>query len=278
MPNVCIACVKPLLKNPSSRVSFHVFPTCPKKRQVWINRCKLTNKEVLPNHKLCSFHFELTCFKSNVKRRILYPDAIPTIFETSHVKRTNLSLKMLKGKSKNCIKFNNCILCVKSAIKYPSSKISLHLFPACPKRRQVWLNNCKLTNQEVLPNRKICSFHFEPTCFKSTERRRILYSNAVPTIFGNGLVTKKNLSSKIVKGRSKDSNIEITCQKRQCHNISLVKVGKEVFEHVKSIATNRKREFDELGGAVTKLKSKKSSFMSVLKLVRIQISLGNKIK
>lgn len=73
------------------------FPACPKKRQIWLNQCRLTNKEVLPNRKICSFHFEPTCFKSNVKRRLLHPDAVPTIFENSHVKTRNLPLKIVKG-------------------------------------------------------------------------------------------------------------------------------------------------------------------------------------
>ncbi|KAF0763011.1 THAP domain-containing protein 2 [Aphis craccivora] len=300
MPNICILCPKPTLKNPSSAVSFHLFPRCPKKRQLWIKRCKLTNKEVLPHHKICSLHFEPTCFKSNLKRRILYPDAVPTVFGKGHIKKTDVPFKTLKEKSKNHNKSNNCILCVKSVLKYyPSFKISLHLFPACPIRRQVWINHCKLTNQKVLPNHKICSLHFEPTCFKSTEKRRILYPNAIPTIFEKGLVTKKKLPKRIVKGKLKDCDkIDLARQnqqspnmlvtkatktgnfgsKRESHDLSRIKVDKEVFGPMKSIATSRKRKFDELNGTVTKLRSNKLFFMSLLNLVRIQISLGNKIK
>jgi len=73
------------------------FPSCPKKRQIWLNRCKLANEEVLPNRKICSFHFEPTCFKTGLKRRLLYPDAVPTIFGKAHVKTTNLPLKNVKG-------------------------------------------------------------------------------------------------------------------------------------------------------------------------------------
>ncbi|KAE9543615.1 hypothetical protein AGLY_002415 [Aphis glycines] len=243
-----------------------LFPRCPKKRQLWIKGCKLTNKEVLPNHKICSLHFKPTCFKSNVKRRILYPDAVPTVFGKGQIKRTDLPFKTLK---------------------------------ACPIRRQVWINRCKLTNQKVLPNHKICSLHFEPTCFKSTEKRRILYPNAIPTIFEKGLVTKKKLPTRIVKGKLKDCDkIDIARQnqqspnmlvtkttktgnfnsKRESRGISQIKVDKEVFGPMKSIATSRKRKFDELNGTVTKVRNKKLFFMSLLNLVRIQISLRNKIK
>jgi len=66
--------------------------------------------------------------------------------------------------------------------------------------------------------------------------------------------------------------------KRKSCDISRMKVDKEVFGSTKSIATSRKRKFDELNGTVTELKNKKLFFMSLLNLVRIQISLGNKIK
>jgi len=73
-------------------------------------------------------------------------------------------------------------------------------FPTCPKNRQIWIKKCRLANEEVLPNSKVCSFHFEPTCFKSGVKRRLLYLDAVPTIFGNGRVKTLNLPSKNMKG------------------------------------------------------------------------------
>lgn len=66
--------------------------------------------------------------------------------------------------------------------------------------------------------------------------------------------------------------------KRKSNDISRIKVDEEVFGSMKSIGTSRKRKFDEFNGTVTKLRSKKLVFMSLLNLVRIQISLGNKIK
>ncbi|XP_050062133.1 THAP domain-containing protein 2-like isoform X2 [Aphis gossypii] len=106
---------------------------------------------------------------------------------------------------------NSCILCVKSMIKFKlGSKITLHKFPTCPERRQDWINRCQLTNQEVLPKHKLCSLHFEPTCFKSSEKKRILYQNAVPTIFEVG---RYNYKRRVFKGKSKDCvKMEIACQ------------------------------------------------------------------
>lgn len=73
------------------------FPSCPEKRQIWINRCGLTDQEVLPYAKLCSFHFEPTCFKSKLKRRLLNRNALPTIFVKNHVKKTIMPIKKNKG-------------------------------------------------------------------------------------------------------------------------------------------------------------------------------------
>lgn len=73
------------------------FPSFPKRRQIWLKQCKLAHKEVLPNSKICSFHFEPRCFKSGLKRHVLYPDAVPTIFGNDHEKTTNLPLKIVKG-------------------------------------------------------------------------------------------------------------------------------------------------------------------------------------
>ncbi|XP_016662670.1 THAP domain-containing protein 2-like [Acyrthosiphon pisum] len=179
---------------------------------------------------------------------------------------------------------NVCVLCVKPLIKYLRSRISLHVFPTCPKKRQIWLNQCRLTNEEVLPNRKICSFHFESTCFKSNAKRRILHADAVPTIFVNSHVKK------IVKGGPKNFNKKgIVGENRQSQDIPLTRAAKkkissrnyvshdilpknpatEVHDRVKSIATNRKRKL-ELDKPITELKKNKLSYMSLLKLVNIQ--------
>ncbi|XP_060848202.1 THAP domain-containing protein 2-like [Rhopalosiphum padi] len=225
---ICILCVEPVLKYPRSRMSLHSFPLCPKKRQIWLNRCGLTNAEVSPNCKICSFHFEPTCFKSGVKRRILYPDAVPTIFKKGHVEIANTPLKNTKvmtGKSSKI-----CILCVEPVHKYPRSKMSLHSFPLCPKKRQIWLNRCRLTNAEILPNCKICSFHFEPTCFKSGVKRRILYPDAVPTIFKNDRFEMANTPLKNTKESQKKCNKNgIAVEIYQSHNISLTRAAKKVI-------------------------------------------------
>jgi len=61
-------------------------------------------------------------------------------------------------------------------------------------------------------------------------------------------------------------------------DILSTKPALKVSQHVKSNAKNRKRKLDKHDEPITVLKKNKSSFMSLLKLVRIQISLANGIK
>ncbi|KAE9524324.1 hypothetical protein AGLY_015363 [Aphis glycines] len=102
---ICVVCKKTGQKYYTSpNTSFHSFPTCPEKRQIWMNRCGLTDKEVLRFGKICSFHFKPTCFNTKLKRLRLYRDAVPTIFVEDHVMKTNMPIKKNEEKPKNCNK------------------------------------------------------------------------------------------------------------------------------------------------------------------------------
>ncbi|XP_022181412.1 uncharacterized protein LOC111041446 [Myzus persicae] len=219
--SVCILCVKPALKYTKSRVSLHKFPVCPNKRQIWLNRCRLTDEQILPHHKICSLHFKRSCFKPGTMRRKLYRDAEPTIFKKGHAKITNTPLKNLEVKTGKLTKpSQSCILCEKPVPEYPILMKSFHRFPVHPKKRQIWLNHCGLTNEEVLPNHKICSLHFKQSCFKSGAMRSRLSSDAEPTIFKEGHDKITNMPPKNVKGRSKNCNKKgIAVQHHQSRDI-----------------------------------------------------------
>jgi len=62
------------------------------------------------------------------------------------------------------------------------------------------------------------------------------------------------------------------------HEILPTNPAIEISDHVKSIATNRKRKLDKHDEPITELKNNKLSFMSLLKLVKIQMSLAKNIK
>ncbi|XP_015367644.1 PREDICTED: uncharacterized protein LOC107164362 [Diuraphis noxia] len=190
-----------------------------------------------------------------------------------------------------------CVLCLKPVLKYSIPKMSLHVFPSCPKKRQIWLNQCRLSHKDILPNRKICSLHFKPTCFKSGLKRRVLYPDAIPTIFGNGIVKTTKLPLKNVKGRSKNCTKKgIVVQNRKSRDISSVKAANTVvngqnrqscavtprvvthadFDRINSILENQIAELNGLEGVLTELNKEKLSLGKLLELlVRNQISLGN---
>ncbi|KAF0764133.1 THAP domain-containing protein 2-like [Aphis craccivora] len=84
----CLMCKKPTyIRYKKFQASFHSFPKCPIQKKIWIKKCKLTTISPFKYPKLCSFHFELGCFKENTKTRILKPDAIPTIFVRRFMKK-----------------------------------------------------------------------------------------------------------------------------------------------------------------------------------------------
>jgi len=63
-------------------------------------------------------------------------------------------------------------------------------FPKNPNIRLEWLNQCGFSEDDIVSNRKICSLHFEPTCYKSADEsnsvRKILKPGSIPTIFKKG--------------------------------------------------------------------------------------------
>ncbi|ELT87814.1 hypothetical protein CAPTEDRAFT_215847, partial [Capitella teleta] len=63
--------------------------------------------------------------------------------------------------------------------------VEVSLFPDKEKEKQrweVWFQNCHRTSE---PNKKtrICSVHFESSCFKQTKKNKRLTDSAVPTLF-----------------------------------------------------------------------------------------------
>ncbi|XP_045765228.1 THAP domain-containing protein 2-like [Maniola jurtina] len=62
-------------------LSFHRFPTCPEVRNAWLRAIRRENWEPKIHARLCSKHFEPSCYVSGLKIKRLKSDAVPTIFE-----------------------------------------------------------------------------------------------------------------------------------------------------------------------------------------------------
>ncbi|KAL4143875.1 hypothetical protein QTP88_006130 [Uroleucon formosanum] len=108
------------------------------------------------------------------------------------------------GKSYKC-----CILCLKSPIKVPGLK--LHRFPTDKVKINVWLNVCGLEADEYLPNRRLCSRHFDETCYTKSGSR--LKSDAIPTKYLKGQVIRPFF--KLSKDKTTNDNINSTCETDQ---------------------------------------------------------------
>lgn len=77
-------CTESKQKGSSSDVSFHRFPLRnPEQLKKWIHEMK--RKDFVPNQhsRICSKHFELSCFvvRPGKQGRRLYDHAVPTIFD-----------------------------------------------------------------------------------------------------------------------------------------------------------------------------------------------------
>ena len=66
------------------------FPRRKDRRQSWVSSLNRVNFVPSNNAKLCSEHFEASCFKQDTKNVILKSDAIPSIFDHSKVQDTSL--------------------------------------------------------------------------------------------------------------------------------------------------------------------------------------------
>ncbi|KAM7307081.1 hypothetical protein ISCGN_010717 [Ixodes scapularis] len=61
---------------------------------------------------------------------------------------------------------------------------TFHLFPRCqPKLYQQWVVNLKRDKWKPSPGSRLCSDHFDDSCFDRTGARTRLRSGAVPTLF-----------------------------------------------------------------------------------------------
>lgn len=82
-----------------------------------------------------------------------------------------------------------CVSECKSASHLPEhSDVKFHAFPTNDVARNMWLKNCHIEqNRSITKSNVVCSRHFLETDYQAPKNgRKLLNSNAVPTIFGWG--------------------------------------------------------------------------------------------
>lgn len=71
--------------------------------------------------------------------------------------------------------------------------LKIFRFPKDPVIRLKWLEACKFNESDILPNRKLCSFHFEEHSYTG-QHKKCIKRGAIPTLHMN-----KYLQLKILK-------------------------------------------------------------------------------
>ncbi|XP_043472696.1 THAP domain-containing protein 1-like isoform X3 [Leptopilina heterotoma] len=162
---VCLFCGKKEAKG----VSFHKFPRRTELCQMWIKNMGFDeNFEITAHNRLCSDHFNETCFtKETNERERIHSESIPTKFGRYYLQ---------------------CICC--SNVKRIGCNIIFRKFPFKNRNLlKIWIEKIGLEN--FCPNERslICDEHFTEHCFyKRKEGGLILKSNAFPTLFSSNML------------------------------------------------------------------------------------------
>lgn len=99
-----------------------------------------------------------------------------------------------------------CIAECKSASHLPEhSDIKFHAFPTNDIARNMWLKNCHIEqNRSITKSNVVCSRHFLESDYQVPKNgRRLLNSNAVPTIFGWG--NEKSFADHLAESQEQSS-------------------------------------------------------------------------
>jgi hypothetical protein len=130
----------------------------PQKLKTWLETSGLDPNKIKKSSRLCSDHFEHSCFVRVYEGKKLKEGAFPTIFGD---------------------RSSTCVYC--GLRRDRLNKRSLHKFPLRRKTIfQKWLNSFSKQGFVLTAKSALCSDHFEARCFN---KPGCLKPNAVPTIF-----------------------------------------------------------------------------------------------
>ncbi|XP_008183700.1 uncharacterized protein LOC103309607 [Acyrthosiphon pisum] len=73
-----------------------------------------------------------------------------------------------------------CVVCGLKNVDAPS--ISFHFFPKTEEKKRLWSNSLGLQVKLLKNNSKICSLHFKTSDYLMSTSRKVLMSNALPTL------------------------------------------------------------------------------------------------
>ncbi|KAM7307465.1 THAP domain-containing protein 1-like [Ixodes scapularis] len=138
---------------------------------------------------------------------------------------------------------------------------TFHLFPRCqPKLFQQWVVNLKRDKWKPSPGSRLCSDHFDDSCFDRTGARTRLRSGAVPTLFNfPEHLQKKTATRKPPKLRTPNLDATLLDGEASGSPSTPQKASNDVAEHnyaVKDTPKTLKRKLDACATAATNAKKK----------------------
>ncbi|XP_049874047.1 THAP domain-containing protein 1-like [Pectinophora gossypiella] len=114
-------------------------------------------------------------------------------------------------------------------------KISFHRFPKDPNLRNKWIQNMKRDNWRPSPYSRLCSLHFDVSCYRAGYTSKTLHSDAVPTIFSH--IHKDSHKAKLRRSRpSRPELTPSTSTSKQSAQVEILNLKKTISEKNKIIA------------------------------------------
>lgn len=114
-----------------------------------------------------------------------------------------------------------CVSECKSASHLPEhSDVKFHAFPTNDVARNMWLKNCHIEqNRSITKSNVVCSRHFLESDYQAPKNgRRLLNSNAVPTIFGWG--NEKSFSEHLEEAQQSSPTVETSTKEASTDKVT----------------------------------------------------------
>ncbi|CAB3234847.1 unnamed protein product [Arctia plantaginis] len=166
-----------------------------------------------------------------------------------------------------------------------NENVSFHRFPADVDLKKSWVKNVR-KGDETKPTQytRICSLHFDKSCFREGYGRKTLHSYAVPTIFPNQplsrrpkLPTKRKLVPKYgeTSAARKDEQrlhgslpkMDRTTQTKNIGETAIdtkLRKATRLVEHYKLIATRRGTKLKNLQRKFSRLTKKNTDLVNII--------------
>ncbi|XP_043472695.1 THAP domain-containing protein 1-like isoform X2 [Leptopilina heterotoma] len=169
------------------------------------------NFEITAHNRLCSDHFNETCFtKETNERERIHSESIPTKFGRYYLQ---------------------CICC--SNVKRIGCNIIFRKFPFKNRNLlKIWIEKIGLEN--FCPNERslICDEHFTEHCFyKRKEGGLILKSNAFPTLFSSNMLNDSSCSNEAIQLNTENTSMEVDSTNENKKTEELTNESSSSFEN-----------------------------------------------